>query len=137
LRTALDSSVVLDVLRGGAEHAHAARAALRAAVDQGALVACDVVWAEVRASLRDTPTFQQVMDVLGVEFEAMQAEAAELAGRLWSDHHRKRRVQGAARTRILPDFLIGAHAMLRADALLTRDRGFYRQMFEGLKIIEP
>lgn len=133
----MDSSVILDVLRGGGEQAGAAGTSLRKAIDEGSLVACHVVWAEVRAALRDAPTFSRVMDLLGVQFEPMQADSAELAGKLWGDYHRKRRVQGASRTRILPDFLIGAHAMLRADALLTRDRGFYREIFDGLTVIEP
>lgn len=133
----MDTSVILDVLRGGAENARAAGAALRRAIDHGSVVACDVVWAEVRAALRDTPTFEHVMDVLEIRFDPLQADAAELAGRLWGDYHRGRRLQRSPRTRVLPDLLIGAHAMIRADALLTRDRGFAREVFEGLSIIEP
>ena len=34
-------------------------------------------------------------------------------------------------------FLVGAHALECADALITRDRGFMRQWFSGLTVIDP
>ncbi len=35
------------------------------------------------------------------------------------------------------DFLIGAHALMQCDALITRDAGFFRDYFKGLNVIEP
>ena len=41
------------------------------------------------------------------------------------------------RQHILSDFLIGAHAKIQADRLISRDRGFYRSYFKDLKILTP
>jgi predicted nucleic acid-binding protein len=38
---------------------------------------------------------------------------------------------------LLPDLLIGMHAIAHAERLLTRDRGFYRSAFESLVIVDP
>jgi len=41
------------------------------------------------------------------------------------------------RDRLIADFLVGAHALSRAERLLTRDRGFYRRYFENLSVLDP
>jgi len=136
MRTAVDSSVLLDVLTSDPQFGLPSREALRRAYDAGALVACDVVWSEVRAHFPDEATFRSTLATLGVIFESMRPEAAELAGEAWREYclaiRRKR-----DRDRMVADFLIGAHATLQADALLCRDRGFFRSHFEGLRVIDP
>jgi predicted nucleic acid-binding protein len=68
-----------------------------------------------------------------IRVQALTRDAHFLASRVW----RLYRQQGGRRTRILPDFLIGAHAEKQATRLLSRDRGFYRKLFPSLKLDEP
>lgn len=134
MKTALDTSVLLDVLGADPIHGKKSREALRSAYDAGALVACDVVWAEVRAHFPTGEAFQEALGLLGVRFDPISPEAAAEAGRLWRESRKGERVP---RARVIADFLIGTHARIQADALLTRDRGFYRRHFAGLKVIDP
>lgn len=50
---------------------------------------------------------------------------------------RRQKSGGEAPRRILADFLIGAHALAKADALLTLDPQHYRLNFPTLRVIQP
>ena len=75
------------------------------------------------------------MEKLGVQFDAAGSDAAQMAGSLWRQYRSK--AKGSVREHLIPDFLIGAHALLQAEILLSRDRGFYRQYFSKLRVIDP
>lgn len=135
MRTAVDSSVLLDVLTGDPTFGRASREALRQAYDSGALVACDIVWGEVRANFPEDGAFRSTLATLGVIYEPLEQEAAELAGQLWRSYCQATRRRD--RDRLVADFLIGAHAQRQAEALLSRDRGFFHAHFEGLRLIDP
>jgi predicted nucleic acid-binding protein len=131
--TAVDTNVLLDVMTADRRFGSASRAALGRCLQEGGLVACEVVWAETAAAFPSRKAFNRAVETLGLGFGAMDEPTTALAGMTW----RRYREAGGTRRRILADFLIGAHADMHAERLLTRDRGFYRSYFSRLAILEP
>lgn len=130
--TAVDSSVLLDVLTDDPAHRDRSLRALQAARQLGSLIVCPVVWAEVRGFFPEAAAMAAAFDEAGLAFDPFDRECADLAGRMWREYRRR----GGARTHLVPDFLVGAHAHLRGGRLLTRDRGFYRRFFSKLQVVE-
>jgi predicted nucleic acid-binding protein len=131
--TAVDSSVLLDVFKADPAFGPTSREAVRGCRNEGSLIACAVTWAELAAFFPSPEAAAEGMRRLGIQFSPMPLDAALAAGAAWNEYRRR----GGPRTRIVSDFLIGAHALLQADRLLTRDRGFYRSYFQGLPILDP
>jgi predicted nucleic acid-binding protein len=131
--TAVDTNVLIDVLRPDPMFGPASAAALRDAIQGGALIACEVVWAEVGTRFATPSATHDAMGRLRVEFSAIGEHEALGAGAVWAEYRRR----GGTRQRMVADFLVGAHARGRADRLLTRDRGFFRSYFADLEIVDP
>lgn len=129
---AIDSSVLIDLL-AGSERADAAEACLRQCLGVGPVVVCDVVLAEVCTALRDGSEALPALEDMSIRFNAMEEKSALRAGEM----QRRYRQRGGGRARTIPDFLVGAHALLQCSGLITRDDAFYRDYFKGLKLIVP
>jgi predicted nucleic acid-binding protein len=130
---AVDSSVLLDVLTDDPHFAGVSEACLGDALVGGDLVICDAVVAEVQTMLETRDTAMDTLGSLGIRYLATSEQAAVRAGHM----QRRFRDRGGRRERVVADFLIGAHALLQCDGLITRDASFFRDYFKGLKIIVP
>ncbi len=135
---AVDSSVVVDLL-GRDERAEAAEESLRRALALGPVVVCDVVVAEVGAGLGYGSDLVETLEDAGIRYSQTELRSAIRAGEMQRRY--KQRLAGESRgpsaRRSVPDFLIGAHALLQCSALITRDEGFFRDYFKGLRVIVP
>ena len=135
---AVDTSVLVDLL-GDEARAEAAEASLRDALSQGPVVACEVVISEVVAGFGRSSQLVDTLDEMGVVYSAMELRSAARAGEMQRRYNERLRSDGRSPVspRTVPDFLIGAHALLQCQGLITRDAGFYRDYFKGLKLIVP
>jgi hypothetical protein len=130
--TAIDSSVLLDVLLNDPGHAPASIAALHRAAAEGSLALCDAALAEIVPVLAAGDLHQFLAD-WKLTFLPSTRQVAILAGEMFRAYLDR----GGRRGRVVPDFLIGAHAEQLADRPLARDRGYYRDYFKELDIWDP
>jgi predicted nucleic acid-binding protein len=131
--TAIDTNILLDILLPNESFYEASAQALEGAANFGSLVICDLVYAELCIHFLAQRECDSFLESNEIRVESLSREAGFLASRAW----RKYRMQGGQRTRILADFLIGAHAQAQATRLISRDRGFYRKLFPSLSMIDP
>lgn len=128
--TLVDTNVLLDVLVEGARHGDESEARLAAALRAGPVVVNDVIAAELAPLFDNARELWQTLAMTQIQHDPYPRDAIFLAGAAFLQYRRG----GGTRQRILPDFLIGAHAMAAGAQLLTRDRGFYRRRFPGLRL---
>ena len=131
--TAIDTNILLDVLIPNNEYCAAAEAAMEQAASQGSLVISDIVYAELCVFFERQGECDAFLDANEIRVEPLTRDSHFRASRAW----RAYRKRGGKRTRILGDFLIGAHAEGQATRLISRDRGFYRRLFPALRLFDP
>jgi predicted nucleic acid-binding protein len=135
---AIDSSVLIDLL-GEDMLADAAELCLRDALARGPVVLCDVVVSEITAGLGHGADIMDAVEDMGMSYLPVERKAAIRAGEMQRRY--KQRVRSLGKDsfvqRTVPDFIVGAHALLQCSALITRDAGFFRDYFKGLKVIVP
>ena len=139
--TAVDTNILIDILEPDPVFGLSSKEALKRCLKDGAVVACEVVWAEVAVAYAEAEeVLVDALKQMGIQFSPIDLEAALMAARCWAEYLRQGSKQGSKRgrkRRIAADFLIGGHALIQCDRLLTRDKGFYRKYFKNLEVINP
>lgn len=131
--TIIDSVVLIDVVLNDPKWADWSNATILEAGSQGPLVINPIIYAEIAASFDREEELEAALPKSRFNREDLPYRAAFLAGQA----HYEYRHRGGVRERTLPDFFIGAHALVKGYQLLTRDARRYRVHFPTVDIIAP
>lgn len=128
--TLVDTCVLVDVLLAGSAHGDDSARRLTLALELGPAVVNDVIAAELAPLFPHERKLWSTLARAGIRHVAFPRAAIHLAGLALLRYRRA----GGKRDRILPDFMIATHAVAENATLLTRDTGFYRRQFPGLRL---
>ena len=128
----VDTNVLIDIAYRDPQWQAWSEKQIAQQFDEG-LVINPVIFAEFSYRYDDLDEVEAVLDPGEFMREHLPWEAAFAAGRAF----RVYRERGGAHEKVLPDFLIGAHAAVRGYTILTRDPDGYRTYFPGVDLISP
>lgn len=128
----VDSNVLIDIAYRDPRWENWSQSQLARRLDEG-LIINPVIFAEFSYRYNDLESVEAALDPAEFLREHLPWEAAFAAGQAFGVYRRR----GGKREKVLPDFLIGAHAAVRDYALLTRDPDGYRTYFPMVEVIAP
>ena len=133
MTTLIDTNILVDLAVRDTTWRHWSRTQLMSAMKRGNVVINQIIFSEFSYRYDDIDTVEELLPRDQFIRENLPWPAAFAA----SYAFRRYRSVGGKRDRVLPDFLIGAHATVRGYKLLTRDPSGYRSYFPSLDIIAP
>lgn len=133
MATLVDTNILIDVFHTRSAFTEWSFARLQAARLEGALIINPLIYAEMAAGYATVADLEAALVPSLFQREDLPWEAAYAAGHAYLQYRRS----GGEKRAPLPDFYIGAHAMVKNHKLLSRDAGRYRTYFPLLSLISP
>lgn len=131
--TLVDTNVLLDLVTDDPQWSEWSVLQLEAAALRGPLFVNDVIYAELSVRYERVEMLDFFLNSAGLTMLPMPRSALFLAGKAFASY----RKMGGARTGVLPDFFIGAHAAVEGLVLLTRDKARYQTYYPKVMLIAP
>ena len=131
--TLVDSCVLIDVLANDPFWADWSLDQLERCEALGPLVINPLILAEISPRFERATDLEAALAGLPLLKAALPWDAAFLAGQAFKVY----RLSPGLKTSPMPDFYIGAHALVAQLQLLTRDSARYRSYFPSLVLVAP
>jgi len=156
--TSVDTNIILDVLVQDKDFYLFSKTLLDKYSSAGQLIICEIVYAELACQFSSSSELNTFLADTEIKLVFSDEKSLSLAGEKWKLYlkNRKKAIQCSNcgekisfncpqcnkpvsfRQHIISDFIIGAHAFIRAEFFLSRDRGFYKTYFPDIiKEISP
>ena len=129
----VDTNVLLDLVTDNPDWAGWSQQQLDHAAARDDLTINDIVYAELSIGYERMEELDAMIQTAGLTIAAIPRPALFLAGKAFQRY----RSAGGRKTGVLPDFFVGAHAVIADAALITRDAARYRSYFPGIALIAP
>jgi hypothetical protein len=129
----VDTNVLVDVVTDDPLWADWSQRQLTLAAARDDLAINDIVYAELSVRYATIEELQAMIRAASLVSAAIPHLALFLAAKAFQRY----RSAGGIRTGVLPDFFIGAHAVISDSLLITRDAARYRTYFPGIMLIAP
>jgi predicted nucleic acid-binding protein len=136
MRTALDTNI-LSLFWSGGPLAGTIAVHLSKAHTEGALVVSAPVFVEISAiPTGNAQRVEKLLDEMNIAVDFDLGEDVwRLAATSFAAYVIRRRSGGGSPARLLADFVIASHALLKADRLMTRDANRYTSDFPQLRLL--
>ena len=129
----VDTNVLLDLVTDDPRWAEWSQQQLDLASAQDELAINEMVYAELSIGYERMEELDAMLVTAGLANAAIPRPALFLAGKAFQRY----RSSGGRKNGVLPDFFIGAHAVVADAALITRDSARYRSHLPGIMVIAP
>jgi predicted nucleic acid-binding protein len=129
----VDTNVLLDLVLEDRTWADWSQHQLESASIHHRLAINPVIYSELSIAFARIEELESMLADAALAYEEIPCEALFLAGKAFVDYRRRR----GAKSGVLPDFYIGAHAAVAGWSLLTRDASRYRSYFPTVRLLAP
>jgi len=129
----VDSCVLLDLFTNDPEWADWSENILGQYGQTNTLYINSIIYTEVSIGFNRIEEVEAALEQIGIKVLEIPREALFLAGKVFLNYRKTR----GAKHSTLPDFYIGAHAIVSDFGLITRDISKFKTHFPNLNLISP